>query len=58
MKRVLAIWQCRSGASAPEYAMILGLIGAAVIVSVLYLSGTIGGALDQTGDCIAHSSVC
>lgn len=58
MKRLHAMWQARSGASAPEYALILAVIGAVIILSVLYLSGVIGGSIDQSGDCISDSSFC
>lgn len=58
MKGIRRLWKDESGASAVEYALALALIGSVLIVSVLFLSGTIGGSIEQTGDCIAHSNAC
>lgn len=42
----------RSGAAASEYALVLALIGVAIIGAALFLSGEIGGVMTSTGDCI------
>jgi pilus assembly protein Flp/PilA len=42
-----------SGASAAEYALILVVIGVAIITGGLYLGSSIGQAMEDSGDCIA-----
>jgi len=58
MKNSRTFWKSRSGASAVEYALVLALVGAVLIAAVLYLSGTIGGSMEQSSDCIADSNLC
>jgi pilus assembly protein Flp/PilA len=41
-----------SGASAAEYALILVVIGLAIVVAATTLSGAIGGAMNKTASCI------
>jgi pilus assembly protein Flp/PilA len=41
-----------SGASAAEYALILVVIGLAIVVAATTLSGSISGALTRTASCI------
>lgn len=41
-----------SGASAAEYALILVVVGLAIVVAATKLSGSIGGAMSRTADCI------
>jgi pilus assembly protein Flp/PilA len=41
-----------SGASAAEYALILVVIGLAIVVAASTLSGAIGGAMDKAASCI------
>ncbi len=43
----------KSGASAAEYALILALIGVAIIGGVNALGGSIGGALNTASDQIS-----
>ncbi|MDZ4307002.1 Flp family type IVb pilin [Allopontixanthobacter sp.] len=50
-----------SGASAAEYALILVIIGVAIVVGATTLGGAIGQAMSDTADCIADpqtSSFC
>ena len=52
-----------SGASAAEYALILAIVGAAIVIGAVTLGGAIGNELDDTAECIAadsgtHESVC
>lgn len=44
-----------SGASAAEYALILMVVGIAIIGGALYLSTAIGGAMSDTGNCITSN---
>jgi pilus assembly protein Flp/PilA len=41
-----------SGASAAEYALILVVIGLAIVVAATTLSGAIGGAMTKAASCI------
>lgn len=50
-----------SGASAAEYALILIVVGIAIVVGASLLSTSIGGAMSKTSDCInsgTSSSFC
>ena len=58
MKNSRTFWKSRSGASAVEYALVLALVGAVLIAAVLYLSGTIGGSMEQRAECIGDSNLC
>lgn len=44
-----------SGASAAEYALILVVVGLAIVGAATYLSGAIGGAMSDTGTIINES---
>lgn len=41
-----------SGASAAEYALILAIVGAAIVIGAVALGTAIGGAMDEAADCI------
>jgi pilus assembly protein Flp/PilA len=41
-----------SGASAAEYALILVVIGLAIVLAATNLSGAISGAMNKTASCI------
>lgn len=41
-----------SGASAAEYALILVVVGLAIVTAGSYLATSIGGAMNDAGDCI------
>jgi pilus assembly protein Flp/PilA len=45
-----------SGASAAEYALILVVIGLAIVVGATYLSSAIGGAMNRTASCINNGT--
>jgi pilus assembly protein Flp/PilA len=45
-----------SGASAAEYALILVVIGLAIVAAATTLSGAIGSAMDKTASCIQNGS--
>lgn len=47
-----------SGASAAEYALILVIIGIAIVAGGLTLAGAIGKAMSDTADCIGDSTKC
>jgi pilus assembly protein Flp/PilA len=49
-----------SGASAAEYALILAVIGTAIVAGAVALGGAIGGALTEAGTCVTspNSSTC
>jgi pilus assembly protein Flp/PilA len=46
-----------SGASAAEYALILVVIGIAIVAGGLALSGAIGGAMSDSATCISDPTV-
>lgn len=45
-----------SGASAAEYALILVIIGIAIVSGAFLLGDAIGGAMSSTSECIANPS--
>jgi len=45
-----------SGASAAEYALILVVIGLAIVAAATTLSGAIGGAMSKTASCITNGT--
>ena len=48
---------CR-GASAAEYALILAIVGAAIAIAAMTLSGAITNSMNNTASCIDDSSTC
>jgi len=42
-----------SGASAAEYALILVVVGIAIVLGATALGGSIGNAMNKTSNCIA-----
>lgn len=58
MKTFIKTLRDKRGASAAEYALILAIIGAAIALAAVYLSGTIANAMNDTGDCIENTSAC
>lgn len=46
MKFILKILRDRDGASAAEYALILGIVGAAIAIAALGLGDTISGSMN------------
>ena len=45
-----------SGASAAEYALILVVIGLAIVLAATNLSGAISGAMNKTASCITNGT--
>ncbi len=45
-------WNDQSGAAAAEYVIILAIIGSALAVAVVLLSGAIAEAINDTATCI------
>jgi pilus assembly protein Flp/PilA len=43
-----------SGASAAEYALILAIVGAAIVTGALTLSGAIGQAMSDAAECVKN----
>lgn len=43
-----------SGASAAEYALILAIVGAAIVAGAITLSGAIGDAMEDAANCISN----
>ena len=60
MKTFIKMLRDDRGASAAEYALILAIIGAVIAIAALTLSNAIGGAMNNTADCINNpvSSNC
>ncbi|QLC22450.1 Flp family type IVb pilin [Parasphingopyxis sp. CP4] len=52
MTMIKKLWNDESGASAAEYALILAVVGSVIAIAALGLAGSIGGAMDDAGDCI------
>jgi pilus assembly protein Flp/PilA len=52
MKTFINMLKDEAGASAAEYALILAVIGSVIAIAALVLSQAIGGAMDNTADCI------
>ena len=48
----------KRGASAAEYALILAIIGAAIAVAALGLSGAIANEMNDAASCITTTSTC
>ena len=50
-------WNDESGAAAAEYVIILAIIGSALAVAVVLLSGAIATAINETATCINSDGV-
>ena len=53
MKYLINLLRNTRGASAAEYALILAIIGAAIAVAAIGLSGAIGNAMNDATTCIS-----
>ncbi|WP_246104838.1 Flp family type IVb pilin [Sphingomonas xanthus] len=58
MKTFINMLRDESGASAAEYALILAIIGAAIALAAVGLSGAIANEMDDAAACIADTSTC
>ena len=50
MNAFLRLLRCQAGVSAAEYALILGIIGAAIAIAAMSLGGTIAGSMNSMSD--------
>lgn len=48
----------QSGASAAEYAMILAVVGTAIVAAAILLGHAVGGSINQTAECLISVSNC
>ena len=53
MNKLIKMIRNTRGASAAEYALILAIIGAAIAVAAIGLSGAIANAMNQSSTCIS-----
>jgi pilus assembly protein Flp/PilA len=58
MRKFINMLRDKRGASAAEYALILAIIGAAIAVAALGLSGAIANEMNDAGSCISNTSTC
>ena len=58
MRKFINMIRDKRGASAAEYALILAIIGAAIAVAALGLSGAIANEMNDAGSCITNTSTC
>ena len=63
MNKLIKMIRNTRGASAAEYALILAIIGAAIAIAAIALSGAISNAMNSAADCIdagsaATSTIC
>ena len=58
MRKFINMLGDKRGASAAEYALILAIIGAAIAVAALALSGAIANEMNDAGSCITDTSTC
>jgi pilus assembly protein Flp/PilA len=58
MLKFINMLRSKRGASAAEYALILAIIGAAIAVAALGLSGAIANEMNDASDCIANTLSC
>ncbi|MFL6854577.1 MAG: Flp family type IVb pilin [Sphingomicrobium sp.] len=58
MRKFISMLCDKRGASAAEYALILAIIGAAIAVAALALSGAIANEMNDAGSCITNTSTC
>jgi pilus assembly protein Flp/PilA len=56
MRNFINMLRDKRGASAAEYALILAIIGAAIAVAALALSGAIANEMNETASCIANAT--
>ena len=56
MRTFINLLRDKRGASAAEYALILAIIGAAIAVAALALSGAIATEMNETAACIANAT--
>ena len=57
MNKLIKMIRNTRGASAAEYALILAIIGAAIAVAAIGLSGAIANAMNDSTTCIATNGL-
>ena len=57
MNKLIKMIRNTRGASAAEYALILAIIGAAIAIAAIGLSGAIANAMNQATTCINSDGV-
>ena len=57
MKNLIKMLRNTRGASAAEYALILAIIGAAIAIAAIALSGAIANAMNDSTTCIATNGL-
>ena len=58
MRNFINMLRDKRGASAAEYALILAIIGAAIAIAALGLSGAIANEMNDAASCISNTSTC
>ena len=56
MTKFVSFLKEEAGASAAEYALSLAIVGAGISLAAIALGGTISGAMNTAGACIASPS--
>jgi pilus assembly protein Flp/PilA len=47
-----------SGASAAEYALILAIVGSAIVIAAIALGSAVGTSINSAADCITTTANC
>jgi pilus assembly protein Flp/PilA len=47
-----------SGASAAEYALILAIVGSAIVIAAIALGSAVGTSINSAASCITTTSTC
>ena len=58
MKIFLNMIRDDSGAAAAEYALILAIVGAAIVIAAIGLGNAVAGAMNSAASCITTTSTC
>ena len=58
VKFVTSFLRDDSGASAAEYALILAIVGTAIVAGAIALGGAVGDSMQEAADCIGNTSTC
>jgi pilus assembly protein Flp/PilA len=56
MNKLVSFLKDESGASAAEYALILALVGLAIVAAVHTLGANIGTAINSAANCVANTN--
>ncbi|MEA1072505.1 Flp family type IVb pilin [Sphingomonas sp. LY160] len=58
MKKFINMLRDKRGASAAEYALILAIIGSAIALAAVGLSGAIANEMNDAASCITVTTTC